>query len=57
MWSIRKKTEGTGTWRGEVSWGKAEREMNNERLWTLRNNLRVFEERGIRGLSKSGGGY
>ena len=36
-------------WRGEVSWGKLEGETNHERLWTLRNKLRVLERRGVEG--------
>ena len=46
-----------GRWRGEVSWGKLEREMNHERLWTLRNKLRAMEGRGHGGLGEPGGGY
>ena len=30
---------------GEVSWRKSEGETNYERLWTLRNKLRVLEGR------------
>ena len=29
--------------------GKLEREVNHERLWTLKNNLRVLKGRGVRG--------
>ena len=36
-------------WRGEVSWGKSEGEMNHERPWTLRNKLRVLEGREVEG--------
>ena len=53
-WSIRNNTEDMGRWRGEVSWGKSERGTNQERLWTLRNNLRVLEGRGA---GEPGGGY
>ena len=35
--------------KGKVNWGKSEGEMNHERLWTLRNKLRVLEERGMEG--------
>ena len=42
LWSIRNNMEDTGRWRGEVRWGKLERETNHERLWTLRNKLRVL---------------
>ena len=43
----RYNMEDIGRWRGEVSWGKLEGETNHERLWTLRNKLRVLE--GVRG--------
>ena len=33
--------------RGEL--GKLERETNHERLWTLRNKLRVLEGKGVGG--------
>ena len=56
FWSIRNNMEDIGRWEGEVSWGKSERETNREKLWTLRNKLRVLEE-GRRGLGKPGGGY
>ena len=32
-----------------MSWEKLEGEMNHERLWTLRNKLRVFEEKRVGG--------
>ena len=35
--------EDMGRWRGEGSWGKLEGEVNYERLWTLKNNLRVLK--------------
>ena len=40
--------EDIGT-RREVSWGKSEGETNHERLWTLRNKLRILEGRGLEG--------
>ena len=46
LWSIRKNTEDIRRRKGEVNWGKKEREMNHERLWILRNKLRVLEGRG-----------
>ena len=47
LWSIRNNTEDIGSWRGEVRRGKSEGEMNHERLWTLRNKLRVSEGRRV----------
>ena len=38
-----------GRWREEGSWGKLERETNHERLWTLRNKLKVLEGHGVGG--------
>ena len=35
--------------KGKVNWGKSEAEIKHERLWTLRNKLRVLEGRGVRG--------
>ena len=32
--------------KGKVNWGKLEREAKHERLWTLRNKLRVLEGMG-----------
>ena len=32
-----------------MSWGKSEGETNHERLWTLRNKLRVLEGRDVGG--------
>ena len=49
--------EDIGKWRGEGSWWKLEREMKHERLWTLRNKLRVLEWRGLGGMDETGGGY
>ena len=43
MLSIRNNMEDMGRWRGEGSWGKLEGEMNRERQWTLKINLRVLE--------------
>ena len=40
LWSIRNNRENMGRWRREGSWGKLEGEVNNERLWTLKNNLK-----------------
>ena len=42
-----------GRKRGEGSWGKLKGEVNHERLWTLKNNLRVLKGR----LGEPGGGY
>ena len=36
--------------------GKLEGKMNHERLWTLKNSLRVLKGRGGR-LGEPGGGY
>ena len=49
--------EGTGRWRGEVSWRKLEGERNHKRLWTLRNKPRVLEGSGGGVLGEPGGGY
>ena len=57
MWSIRNNTEDIGRRRGEGSWEKSEGEKNHERLWTLRNKLRVLEGRGSGGLGEPGGLY
>ena len=43
--------------KGKVNWGKLEGEMNHERLWTLRNKLRVLEGSGGEGVGEPGGGY
>ena len=32
-----------------MSWGKSEGETDHERLWTLRNKLRVLERRRVEG--------
>ena len=49
--------EDTGSWRGEVSWGKLEGETNHERLWTLRNKLKGFGWEKGQGFGEPGGGY
>ena len=56
MWSIRNNKEDIGRWRGEVGWGKLEGETNHERLWTLRNKMRVLEGNGVRGWVNLVGG-
>ena len=43
--------------RKKVSWGKLEGETNHERLWTLRNKLRVLEGSGLGRLGEPGGRY
>ena len=45
LWSIRNNREDMGRRRGEVSWGKSEGEVNHERLWTLKNNMRGLKWR------------
>ena len=35
--------------KGKANWGKSEGEENHERLWTLRNKLRVLEGREVEG--------
>ena len=49
MWSIRNNMEDFGRRKGKVYWGKSEGEMKHERLWTLRNKLRVLEVKGLGG--------
>ena len=44
-WSIRNNMEDSRRRKGKVNWGKLEWELNHERLWTLRNKLRVLEGR------------
>ena len=56
LWSIRNNTEDMGRWRGDGSSGKSEGEMNHERLWTLRNKLKLLEGKGWR-LGWPSGGY
>ena len=48
MRSIRNNIEDIGGWRGEVSWGKLEWEMNHERLWTQKQTEGLGEV-GVRG--------
>ena len=48
--------EGIGRRKGRVNWGKSEGETKHERLWTLRNKLRVLEVREARGFGGGGGG-
>ena len=49
MWSITNNMEDIGRWREEVRWGRLEGATDHERLWTLRNKLRVLEG-GVRGV-------
>ena len=46
MWSIRNNIEDIRRRKGKVNWEKSEQKTNQERLWTLRNKLRVSEGRG-----------
>ena len=55
LWSVRSNVVDIGRWKGEVSWGKLEGETNHEKLWTLRNKLRVGGE-GDRRLDEPGVG-
>ena len=41
MWNIRDNTEDHRGREGKLNGKKSEREKNHERLWTLRNKLRV----------------
>ena len=41
--------EDIGRCKGEGNWGKLVGEMNHERLWTLKNNLRVLKGREVEG--------
>ena len=43
MWSIKNNTEDIRRRKGRGNWEKSEGEMKHERLWTLRNKLRVLE--------------
>ena len=43
LWRITNNRVDMGRWRGEGSWGKLEGEVNHERLWTPKNNLRVLK--------------
>ena len=47
--------EDKGRWRGEGSGGTSEGEKNNERQWTLKNNLRALKERGWEVAETPGG--
>ena len=47
--SIGNNVEDIGRWKGEECWGKPEGERNHEKLWTLRNKLRILEGRGLWG--------
>ena len=43
LWNIRNNMEDIKRRKGKVNWGKLEGQMKHERLWTLRNKLRVRE--------------
>ena len=47
LWSIKNNTEDIRRRKAKVNRGKSEGEMNYERLWILRNKLRILEERGV----------
>ena len=47
MLRIKKNMEGILRREGRRNGGKSEGEMNHERLWTLRNKLKVLEVRGV----------
>ena len=47
MWSIRNNKEDIRRRKGKVNWEKSEGKTNHERLWSLRNKLRVLEGRGV----------
>ena len=49
MWNVRNNMEDIRRTKGKVNWGKLEGKMNHERLWTLRNKLRVLEWWGVGG--------
>ena len=49
--------EDIGRRKGKMKGGKSEGEMNHERLWTLRNKLRVLEEGWGGGTGLPGDGY
>ena len=49
MWSIRNNTEDIRRRKGKVNWRRSEGETNHDRLWTLRNKLRVLEGRRVGG--------
>ena len=46
LWSIKNNMEDIRRRKGKVNWGKSEGETNQERLWTLRNKLKVLEGTG-----------
>ena len=46
MWNLRNSMEDIRRRKGKNKGGKSEGETNHEKLWTLRNKLRVSEERG-----------
>ena len=48
--------EDMGRKRAEGSWGNLEGEVNHERLWTLKYNLRVLKGQGWE-VGVPGGGY
>ena len=52
MWNIRNSTEDIRRRKGKTKGEKSEGEMNHERLWTLGNNLRVLEGRGVGGWAR-----
>ena len=56
LWNIRDNMEDIRRRKEKVNWGKLEREMNNERLWTLRNK-QGFRGRKVGRLGEPGGGY
>ena len=43
--------------KGKVNWGKLEGKMKHEKLWNLRNKLRLLERRRDGGMREPGGGY
>ena len=45
LWSIRNNMGDIRRRKGKVNWGKLKGEKKQEKLWTLRNKLRVWEER------------
>ena len=52
MWNIRNRAEDHRGREGKLKGGKSEREMNQERLQTLGNKLRITEGRRIGGMGK-----
>ena len=49
MWTVRNSMEDIKGKKGKLKGGELEEETNHERLWTLGNNLRVSEGRGLGG--------